>query len=137
MPLMEFEQSVQVDIGNTIAVGEHERIFMQQRSQMFDAADGFACRAVALTHGACFLPAVLAHWRRMDTGMAGQTNRNVIDTLKIAGENGFMPMSLNISPSYLATHWEAVCEGAEKAGRTPRRSDWRVRCTLPKPMKRR
>jgi alkanesulfonate monooxygenase SsuD/methylene tetrahydromethanopterin reductase-like flavin-dependent oxidoreductase (luciferase family) len=57
-------------------------------------------------------------------GIAGASPNS--DTLKIAGELGFMPMSLNISPSYLATHWQAVCAGAEKAGRTPRRSDWRV-----------
>jgi alkanesulfonate monooxygenase SsuD/methylene tetrahydromethanopterin reductase-like flavin-dependent oxidoreductase (luciferase family) len=35
-------------------------------------------------------------------------------------------MSLNISSSYLATHWQAVCEGAAKAGRVPHRRDWRV-----------
>jgi len=57
-------------------------------------------------------------------GIAGASPGS--DTLKIAGEHGFMPMSLNIGPQYLASHWQAVCEGAEKAGRTPRRSDWRV-----------
>lgn len=48
------------------------------------------------------------------------------DTLKLAGERGFMPMSLNINPTYAASHWHAVEEGAEKTGRTPRRSDWRI-----------
>jgi alkanesulfonate monooxygenase SsuD/methylene tetrahydromethanopterin reductase-like flavin-dependent oxidoreductase (luciferase family) len=57
-------------------------------------------------------------------GIAGASPGS--DTLKIAGELGFMPMSLNISSSYLASHWSSVCEGAAKAGRTPRRSDWRV-----------
>jgi alkanesulfonate monooxygenase SsuD/methylene tetrahydromethanopterin reductase-like flavin-dependent oxidoreductase (luciferase family) len=57
-------------------------------------------------------------------GIAGVTPGS--DTLKIAGEHGFMPMSLNISPTYLASHWQAVCEGAAKAGRTPHRRDWRV-----------
>jgi alkanesulfonate monooxygenase SsuD/methylene tetrahydromethanopterin reductase-like flavin-dependent oxidoreductase (luciferase family) len=57
-------------------------------------------------------------------GIAGITPGS--DTLKIAGELGFMPMSLNISSTYLASHWQAVCEGAENAGRTARRSDWRV-----------
>jgi alkanesulfonate monooxygenase SsuD/methylene tetrahydromethanopterin reductase-like flavin-dependent oxidoreductase (luciferase family) len=57
-------------------------------------------------------------------GIAGLTPYS--DTLKIAGERGFMPMSLNINPGYLATHWEAVCEGARRTGRTPHRSDWRV-----------
>jgi glycosyltransferase involved in cell wall biosynthesis len=35
-------------------------------------ADGFACRVVALRHGACFLPEDLGHWRRMESGMAVQ-----------------------------------------------------------------
>lgn len=57
-------------------------------------------------------------------GIAGLTPRS--DTLKIAGEWGFMPMSVALSNSYLQTHWQAVEEGAEKAGRTPSRGDWRV-----------
>lgn len=57
-------------------------------------------------------------------GIAGASPNS--DTLKIAGENGFMPMSLNIGSRYLKSHWDAVCEGAEKAGREARRSDWRV-----------
>ena len=57
-------------------------------------------------------------------GIAGVTPGS--DTLKIAGEQGMMPMSLNISPSYLATHWDAVCEGADRGGRTADRKDWRV-----------
>jgi alkanesulfonate monooxygenase SsuD/methylene tetrahydromethanopterin reductase-like flavin-dependent oxidoreductase (luciferase family) len=48
-------------------------------------------------------------------GIAGVTPGS--DTLKMAGEHGFMPMSLNISSTYLTTHWDAVREGAEKAGR--------------------
>lgn len=57
-------------------------------------------------------------------GIAGLTPRS--DTLKIAGEHGFMPMSVALSNSYLKTHWQAVEDGAEKAGRTPSRRDWRV-----------
>ncbi len=57
-------------------------------------------------------------------GIAGASPNS--DTLKIAGELGFMPMSLNISPGYLATHWDAVREGAQKAGREAKRRDWRV-----------
>lgn len=57
-------------------------------------------------------------------GIAGASPNS--DTLKIAGELGFMPMSLNVSSSYLATHWQSVCEGAAKSGRVPRRSDWRI-----------
>ena len=48
------------------------------------------------------------------------------DTLKLAGERGFIPLSLNLSPSYIASHWDAVLEGARRSGRTPDRSEWRV-----------
>ena len=76
-------------------------------------ADGFACRAVALTHGACFLPAVLAHWRRMDTGMAGQTNRNVIDTLKIAGRAKELMTKTHVHhfPQGYARRWYGAVRG--------------------------
>jgi alkanesulfonate monooxygenase SsuD/methylene tetrahydromethanopterin reductase-like flavin-dependent oxidoreductase (luciferase family) len=57
-------------------------------------------------------------------GIAGLSPKS--DTLEIAGERGFMPMSLNISKAYLAEHWESVARGAAKTGRIPRRSDWRV-----------
>jgi len=53
------------------------------------------------------------------------------ETLKLAGEHGFIPMSLNLSARYAATHWESVEEGAARTGRIARRSDWRmVRETL-------
>lgn len=53
------------------------------------------------------------------------------ETLKLAGERGFLPMSLNLSTRYAATHWESVLEGAACTGRTPQRRDWRmVRETL-------
>jgi hypothetical protein len=35
-------------------------------------------------------------------------------------------MSLNLNPSYVASHWESVEEGARRSGRTPRRADWRL-----------
>lgn len=57
-------------------------------------------------------------------GIAGLSPNS--DTLKLCGERGFMPMSLNIHPNYAATHWAAVEEGAEKAGRTADRKDWKV-----------
>jgi alkanesulfonate monooxygenase SsuD/methylene tetrahydromethanopterin reductase-like flavin-dependent oxidoreductase (luciferase family) len=57
-------------------------------------------------------------------GIAGLTPGS--DTLKIAGERGFMPMSLNLNPEYLSTHWQAVEQGAERTGRTPDRGDWRL-----------
>jgi alkanesulfonate monooxygenase SsuD/methylene tetrahydromethanopterin reductase-like flavin-dependent oxidoreductase (luciferase family) len=48
------------------------------------------------------------------------------DTLKLAGERGFIPMSLNLNPGYIASHWESVKIGADKAGRVPNRKDWRL-----------
>lgn len=57
-------------------------------------------------------------------GIAGLTPRS--DTLKFAGENGFMPLSIALSGSYLKTHWQAVIDGAEKAGRAPDRKEWRI-----------
>jgi alkanesulfonate monooxygenase SsuD/methylene tetrahydromethanopterin reductase-like flavin-dependent oxidoreductase (luciferase family) len=47
-------------------------------------------------------------------------------TLNIAGRMGFLPMSLAGSVEALRTHWDTYAAGAAAAGRTPRRSDWRV-----------
>jgi alkanesulfonate monooxygenase SsuD/methylene tetrahydromethanopterin reductase-like flavin-dependent oxidoreductase (luciferase family) len=57
-------------------------------------------------------------------GVAGLSTNS--DTLKMAGEHGFMPLSLNLNPAYVATHWAAVEEGAKRSGKTPKRSDWRM-----------
>jgi len=57
-------------------------------------------------------------------GVAGLSKNS--DTLKLAGENGFIPMSLNLNPAYVGSHWDSVEEGARKAGRTPNRGDWRM-----------
>ncbi len=48
------------------------------------------------------------------------------ETLKLAGEKGYIPLSLNLSPEYLAGHWASVEEGAERAGRTADRNEWRL-----------
>ena len=48
------------------------------------------------------------------------------DTLKLAGEHGFIPMSLNMNPGYVASHWASVEEGARRTGRAPDRSEWRM-----------
>lgn len=46
---------------------------------------------------------------------------------KIAGENGWLPVSANFIPiSSVATHWVKYVEGCEAAGRTPDPSLWRV-----------
>ena len=57
-------------------------------------------------------------------GVAGLSKNS--DTLKLAGERGFIPMSLNLNPGYVAGHWESVEEGARRTGRTPYRGDWRM-----------
>ena len=49
------------------------------------------------------------------------------DTLLLAGERGWIPMSINyVPPRVLRTHWEALLEGAQRSGRTPSRSSWRI-----------
>jgi alkanesulfonate monooxygenase SsuD/methylene tetrahydromethanopterin reductase-like flavin-dependent oxidoreductase (luciferase family) len=47
---------------------------------------------------------------------------------KLAGEKGYIPVSLSISPdsAITAQHWDAVLEGATRSGRTPDRSEWRI-----------
>ena len=57
-------------------------------------------------------------------GVAGLSKNS--DTLKMAGERGWWPMSLNLNPAYVASHWEAVERGAEKAGRKADRGQWRL-----------
>ena len=49
------------------------------------------------------------------------------ETLKIAGERGYIPMSLGLNATYVASHWDAVLEGAKRSGRVPpSRSLWRI-----------
>ncbi len=49
------------------------------------------------------------------------------DTLELAGERGWIPMSINFAPKrVLKTHWTSVEEGAARSGRTADRADWRV-----------
>ena len=57
-------------------------------------------------------------------GVAGVSKGS--DTLKLAGEHGFLPMSLNLNQTYVASHWESVEEGARRTGRTPQRAQWRL-----------
>jgi len=58
-------------------------------------------------------------------GVAGVSVKS--GTLVRAGEEGWIPMSINIVPTrILKSHWEAVLEGAATTGRTPDRSQWRV-----------
>jgi alkanesulfonate monooxygenase SsuD/methylene tetrahydromethanopterin reductase-like flavin-dependent oxidoreductase (luciferase family) len=49
------------------------------------------------------------------------------ETLTLAGEHGWIPMSINFVPArVLRTHWASVEAGAGRAGRTPDRAAWRV-----------
>ena len=58
-------------------------------------------------------------------GVAGVSPNS--GTLVLAGERGYIPMSINIvPPSVVGTHWDAVERGAEKTGRVPDRSTWRI-----------
>jgi alkanesulfonate monooxygenase SsuD/methylene tetrahydromethanopterin reductase-like flavin-dependent oxidoreductase (luciferase family) len=53
------------------------------------------------------------------------------DTLGMAGERGWIPMSINFVPiRVLTTHWQGYSEAASKAGRTPSRADWRISRTI-------
>jgi alkanesulfonate monooxygenase SsuD/methylene tetrahydromethanopterin reductase-like flavin-dependent oxidoreductase (luciferase family) len=65
-------------------------------------------------------------------GVAGVSKGS--DTLKLAGERGFWPMSLNLNPAYVASHWESVEIGATRSGRTPRPTGgWCGRSSSPTP----
>lgn len=58
-------------------------------------------------------------------GVAGVSAKS--DTLVLAGERGYLPMSINFVPSrILRTHWEGVEEGARRTGRAADRAAWRV-----------
>ena len=48
------------------------------------------------------------------------------ETLKLAGERGFLPLSISLNPAHTASHWRSVEEGAARSGRTPDRGDWRL-----------
>src|SRR5437867_3853595 len=49
------------------------------------------------------------------------------ETLVLAGERGYIPMSINFVPARtLQTHWAGVETGAARAGLTADRSTWRI-----------
>ena len=57
--------------------------------------------------------------------VAGVTEKS--ETLGLAGERGWIPMSINfVTPRVLQSHWASVVEGARRAGRVPDRREWRV-----------
>jgi alkanesulfonate monooxygenase SsuD/methylene tetrahydromethanopterin reductase-like flavin-dependent oxidoreductase (luciferase family) len=57
--------------------------------------------------------------------VAGLSPRS--DTLIMAGERGWIPMSINyVPPNALRGHWEVYEEASKRAGRRPNRADWRI-----------
>src|SRR5512132_683536 len=69
-------------------------------------------------------------------GVAGLSKGS--DTLTLAGERGYLPMSLNLNPAYVGSHWESVEEGARspaapRIGGSGARS---ARCSWPRPTRR-
>jgi len=46
--------------------------------------------------------------------------------LRLAGERGYIPMSLNFFATHLRGHWESVAEGASAASRAADRGRWRM-----------
>jgi alkanesulfonate monooxygenase SsuD/methylene tetrahydromethanopterin reductase-like flavin-dependent oxidoreductase (luciferase family) len=57
-------------------------------------------------------------------GVAGLSSPS--PTLEMAGEKGWIPMSLNLNPGYVKSHWDSYEAGARKAGRTVSRTEWRM-----------
>ncbi len=70
-------------------------------------------------------------------GVAGMSKNS--DTLKMAGERGFLPLSLNLNAGYVASHWDAV-RGRRAAHRAHAAAaptgGWCARCSSPKPTRR-
>ena len=56
--------------------------------------------------------------------MAGLSPKS--DTIRYAGEHGYIPLSLTFNSLYLKSHWDAMEEGAAAGGKTANRADWRV-----------
>ena len=47
-------------------------------------------------------------------------------TLELAGERGFLPLSISLNPAHTGSHWDSVLRGAARTGRTPDRREWRL-----------
>lgn len=57
-------------------------------------------------------------------GVAGLSSPS--PTLELAGEKGWIPMSLNLNPNYVASHWDSYETGARRAGHEVSRREWRM-----------
>jgi alkanesulfonate monooxygenase SsuD/methylene tetrahydromethanopterin reductase-like flavin-dependent oxidoreductase (luciferase family) len=57
--------------------------------------------------------------------VAGVSPRS--ETLALAGEHGWIPMSINfVPPTLLAGHWQTYADAAERAGKLADRASWRI-----------
>lgn len=56
--------------------------------------------------------------------MAGLSPKS--DTIRYAGEHGYIPLSLTFNATYLKDHWTVYEEGAASTGAPTDRNDWRV-----------
>jgi glycosyltransferase involved in cell wall biosynthesis len=54
------------------------------RAELGSFCDGFASRAVAMRHGACYSPAVLTNWRRMEEGYSSSQSTDLTAVQNIA-----------------------------------------------------
>lgn len=57
-------------------------------------------------------------------GVAGLNSPS--PTLEMAGERGWLPLSLNLNPDYVKGHWDSYEKGARRVGREVSRRDWRM-----------
>jgi len=49
------------------------------------------------------------------------------ETLTLAGERGYIPMSINIMPTKIVkSHWDTVAKGAQSTGAVANRNQWRI-----------
>ena len=57
--------------------------------------------------------------------VAGVTEKS--ETLGLAGERGWIPMSINfVTPRVLRSHWQSIADGAARTGRIANRDEWRI-----------
>jgi len=69
-------------------------------------------------------------------GVAGLSSPS--PTLELAGERGWIPMSLNLNPGYVKSHWDSYRSGRGGAATpcTGASGAWCGRCSSPRPTRR-
>src|SRR5579864_8935553 len=69
----------------------------------------------------------LKPYQRPHPSIAEAATTEKSETLGLAGERGWIPMSINfVTPRVLRSHWASVVEGAARGGRTANRAEWRI-----------